>query len=315
SAALSAASSTENQARAARLAAQAADSQVEQARATMEKMEVDYNRFLNLREEGVATQAEFEQIELGYNSARLGYEAAFAGAEAAWAQARAAELGVEAAFKQASQIAELIDDGTLRAPFDGRIATKSLDQGTIAGPGMPVYKIVGDGEETGNQLEIGFRIPEVIFGKTYIGMPIYINLLSCEREIQTAINSMGPEVREGGRTVEVISYIPLDSLCLLPGMFGTVKIPLESRENVIKLPDEAVIELETEQFVYLAEGDKAVKRVVTLGLREAGFIEIVDGLTGNEDVIVIGNRYLTDGAKITLRTAGSDSVNAQGEPD
>jgi multidrug efflux pump subunit AcrA (membrane-fusion protein) len=312
SAALSGAASAESQARAAGLAAEAADAQVEQARAALDKMEADYNRFKTLYEEGVATQSEFEQMELGYQSAQLALQAARSGADASWAQARAAELGATAASSQAAQVAELIADGTLRAPFGGRIASRMAEPGDMAGPGVPVFRLVGEGDAVDNRLEVRFSVPEVLVGSTYVGMPLYVNLLSCEREIETAIDTLGPEVHEDARTVSGIAYIPLDAQCLLPGMFGTVRIPLETHDNAVKLPEEAVIELETEQFVYVSSGDVAQKRPVTLGLREEGMVEIVSGVNPDDDVIVAGNRYLSDGAKIVLSGTPADSTGTQG---
>jgi multidrug efflux pump subunit AcrA (membrane-fusion protein) len=291
-----------NQAHAAELAARAAQSQVATAQAAFEQAERDYNRFKTLHDEGVATESEFEKVRLGYESARNGVQAARDGAAAAAAQAEAARAGVQAAQNSANGVAELVSNGTLRAPFSGRIASRMADPGTLAGPGMPVYRLVADGAASDNRLEVRYRVPESIITHLSIGTPAYLNLLSMKQELPLTIDSLGPEISDS-RTAQLISYVTTDSLPLLPGMFGTVRIPIERHTNALLLPENALIDLTTEQLVYVAEGDVAHKRNVTVGLREEGQVEILSGITESDDVIVAGNRYLSDGAKIVRQQA------------
>ncbi len=301
SAAASAVEAAESQAEAANLAASASESQVLQARAVAEQMETDYKRFQILFAEGVATQAEFEQIELGYESAQLALQAAVDGADAAWAQAESALAGVGAAGGQATQIAEMIEDGTLRAPFGGRIAGRMAEPGTVVGPGTPVFRIIGEGETVQNQMEVVFDIPESTIDRVHLGATLYLDLLACEEEIIASVDRIGPEVKGDSRTIEIIAYIPMDSTCLIPGMFGTVRIPLEVHEDAILVPEDAVLEFEDVKLVYIADGEIAVRREVRTGIREEGIVEIIDGITSTDEVIVVGNSFLTDGAKIEIR--------------
>jgi multidrug efflux pump subunit AcrA (membrane-fusion protein) len=300
-AALNAVESAGRQAEAAELASQAARAQVAQAEAVFQQAEADYTRFQALYEDGVATQSEFEKVGLGYETARLSVEAARDAAAAAEAQAQAANAGVQAASDQARQVAQVIDDGTLRAPFSGRIVERTADPGTVAGPGMPVFRLVSGNEAGSSHLEARFSVPEMLACTVSIGTPVHIKLLSCAEEIVADIDRIGGEVRERGRTVEAVADISTDTLPLLPGMFGTLRIPLERHEGAILLPEEAVLDLETEQVVFVADGDVARKRPVTVGMREEGMIEIVEGLSESDEVVVAGNRYLSDGARIMRR--------------
>jgi RND family efflux transporter MFP subunit len=84
-------------------------------------------------------------------------------------------------------------------------------------------------------------------------------------------------------------------LTLRPGTFGEVAIEVESRENALVVPQMAVID---RGFVYVAQGGKAVKKAVRLGLQTSDSVEILSGLQEGESVIVEGNFSLEDGAPI-----------------
>ena len=120
---MSQAEGARSQAHAAELAAEAATAQVDMARASADQAETDFHRFESLLSDGVATEAEYEQAKLRYDTAMIGLQAAMDQSDAASAQAVAARDGVDAVVAQAGQVSEMIADGTLRAPFSGRIAT------------------------------------------------------------------------------------------------------------------------------------------------------------------------------------------------
>ena len=299
------------QAEAAALAVKAAESQVEMAQAASDQAETDYKRYESLYKDGVATQAEFEQVKLRRDSSKLALQGATDQTEAARSQASAAQAGVQAVRDQAGGISVMIDNGTLRAPFGGRIGTRFTDEGTVVGPGTPVYSLIGEGEDVANRLEIRLDIPESVLGAVTAGTAVYLNLSSCEKEIQTAVDHLGAEVKSDSRTVEVVAYLSRDSTCLLPGMFGTVRIPIEEHSNALLVPEKAVIELEDVKLIYIAQGETAARREVETGIRDEGLVEITSGIGANDEVIVVGNRFLADGAKITIHNKAEGTASTQ----
>jgi RND family efflux transporter MFP subunit len=314
-----AAKSSEESARsmaiAADIAADAVTTQVDLARASFEQAQRDFDRMQALHEDNVATQAEFERAQLSLESAELGLRQAEESTDAARAQAEAAWSGVDAAADQALQFAELIGDGTLRAPFSGYITSRMADPGMVTAAGIPVYKLIASGEGLYENLEIHFDLPEAIIGHISVGMSVYVNFQSCDEEISATITRIGREIDTESRTVEIICLLDNGTGCLMPGMFGSVRIPLIIHDNAILLPEEAVIELENENIVFIADGDTARRVTVTTGLVEDGTIEILDGLTHEDAVIVVGNRYLSDGAGIRIMNGNSSSVDSGNAPE
>ncbi|MCX6646974.1 MAG: efflux RND transporter periplasmic adaptor subunit [bacterium] len=308
-AALSQADAIVGQAEAADVGIEIARSHVEQAEAAFNLAETNYNRFKTLREDGVATQSEFEQVELQYESARLSLEAAHDGVTAAQAQSDTAHAAIQAARDNAAQVAEIIANGTLVAPFNGRIVSRLVDPGNVVGAGTPIFILQGEGDEVANRLELRFNLPENMLGEVNVGTSLLIGLPSCDQEVEAPVDHTGSAVDLTSRSIEVVAYVANDTTCLLPGMFVSVNIPLQIHDNAIVIPDKAVIEIAGETFVYVANGDTAQKRIVTLGIREGDNIEILSGLELSDMVITVGNTFLEDGAKIRTTTDGSGTLS------
>jgi multidrug efflux pump subunit AcrA (membrane-fusion protein) len=73
----------------------------------------------------------------------------------------------------------------------------------------------------------------------------------------------------------------------------------------VLVPAQAVVREANETAVFIANGDKAERRAVTVGLSDAKQAEITDGIKAGESVIVSGQAGLPDGAKISVSAAES----------
>jgi RND family efflux transporter MFP subunit len=89
---------------------------------------------------------------------------------------------------------------------------------------------------------------------------------------------------------------------LKPGMFIQASIVSERRENVATIPREAVAKRAGRDVAFVIDGQRAVMRIVRLGVRERLSIEIRDGVTAGERVAVRGLETLTDGTRVRVIT-------------
>jgi RND family efflux transporter, MFP subunit len=87
---------------------------------------------------------------------------------------------------------------------------------------------------------------------------------------------------------------------LKPGMFARVGIVLERRSAALRIPRGAIVEAEGAPTVFVANGDKAEQRSIKTGLTNAGLIEVIDGLSGDERIVVVGQNGLKSGSSIRL---------------
>ena len=89
---------------------------------------------------------------------------------------------------------------------------------------------------------------------------------------------------------------------LRPGMFVEAAIIAEQRENVPVVPRDAVTQRAGQSVVFVIDGQRAVRRNVSLGLRDDNQIEVRDGVVPGERVVVRGLETLTDGTRVRVIT-------------
>jgi membrane fusion protein (multidrug efflux system) len=86
-------------------------------------------------------------------------------------------------------------------------------------------------------------------------------------------------------------------------MFLTVGLE-KKRDNVLLIPEEALVPREGRQYVFVVENGKAVEREVTLGGRAPGLAEIRSGLAAGAQVITEGTQRVRTGGAVQV-TPGS----------
>ena len=73
------------------------------------------------------------------------------------------------------------------------------------------------------------------------------------------------------------------------------------KKDSVSVPEQSVVLRPSGSVVYEAVNDKAIARKVKTGITQDGWIEIIDGIEANKDIIVDGAGYLTNDAKIIIK--------------
>lgn len=110
-------------------------------------------------------------------------------------------------------------------------------------------------------------------------------------------------------TSRLKAVFPNNDYALFPNQFVNVRLSLDTKKNVIIIPNAAVQRGPTGTFVYVVKEDSSVSvRPVKLGLSEAGDIAVDDGLQPGERVVTDGAEKLTEGMKVTIPTPAPDAA-------
>ncbi|MEE8137912.1 MAG: efflux RND transporter periplasmic adaptor subunit, partial [Thermoanaerobaculia bacterium] len=117
---------------------------------------------------------------------------------------------------------------------------------------------------------------------------------------QGRIRQISPIVDIATGTIKVTIEAEGPPVEVRPGSFVTIGIVRETRPDTLLVPREAVLRELQKAHVFVADGDLAVKRTVTLGLEEGDLIEALSGVEAGEKVIVAGQGGLKDGSPIKL---------------
>ncbi|MFZ5861718.1 MAG: efflux RND transporter periplasmic adaptor subunit [Nitrospirota bacterium] len=191
---------------------------------------------------------------------------------------------------------ERLNKATIRAPFGGKLGLRQVSPGDYVQPGQAVVNL-----EDVSTVKVDFRVPEARVNQVAVGQSVALRVDAIPgRAFSGAIAAMDPRLDEATRTALVRARIPNPRGELLPGMFARVAVIVGERASALLVPEQAVVPVGDEAFVFRVLDGKAARVKVVIGRRAAGEAEIVSGL-GPEDLVVVGGQTkIRDGAAVTV---------------
>lgn len=264
-----------------------AESAITAAKSQLDLAQVTFNRMQDLLNKRSITNQEFDEA-----SARL--KAAQAGVD----MARAKRIQLDSKIAQIEQEVRAADIqrgyAEVTAPFAGTIITKSVEPGTLAVPGAPLFTIEREGT-----YRLEASVEESRLALARVGRTVSVTIDGIDRTFTARVVELVPSVDAAARTGTV--KIDLPALPeLRSGLFGRAKFDTGARK-ALTIPTTSVVERGQLQSVYVAENNIAHARLVTLGTRTNEKVEVLSGLNQGDRVIVPIPSGLSDGAPIEVR--------------
>ena len=193
---------------------------------------------------------------------------------------------------------------TIRAPFDGFVGLRRINIGDYATIGQELVDVVQL-----DPLRVAFSVPETLLPKVLPGQSITISVDAYPGETFTGeITAVAPKTEVQGHSLEVRAELPNEALKLRPGLFVRIDVSLGTKPDAIVIPEQAIWPLGQDKIVYIVEDGKAFQRVVQIGERQPGAVEIVAGLEAGEIIVIAGQMKLFEGASV--QAAGTPSAAA-----
>lgn len=186
----------------------------------------------------------------------------------------------------------------ITAPADGVVDTQIASVGDYLRPGDPLCTLVANGK-----LRAHLPFPESAISRIKRGTPVRLTSPQVPgRVYESKISEIRPGISTGARTMEAL--VELDSDGSLHGG-GSIdaRVVIESKAAALAVPEQSVVLRPAGRVVYVIQDGKARQQVVRIGARQAGMIEITEGLKGGEQVVQEGAGFLTDGAPVALKAA------------
>jgi multidrug efflux pump subunit AcrA (membrane-fusion protein) len=258
-------------------AAEAARHQAEIARAEalVENARIAQARARELVERGIISRREMENADREV-----------ADAQAEVARAEAARRASEAAGARA----------IIRAPFAGVVAQRLHNPGDVV-QGIatdPILRLVDP-----DRLEVTAPIPASDAPRVLPGAAARVT--SVPEPIRLIVTTRAVA---GGGGADPIARLTFAAGFAMP-VDSRVDIEIEGEEhvNAVLVPADAILRTGDQASVMVAAGNRAERRVVTTGLSDSEFVEIVSGVEAGEFVITRGQAGLADGAVISVDQA------------
>jgi membrane fusion protein (multidrug efflux system) len=195
-----------------------------------------------------------------------------------------------------AEVQAKLDKMTIKAPFEGVAGLRQVSPGAYVKAGQDIARLEGIGT-----LKLDFRVPETFLRKIRTTQEAQLSVDAFPGEsFRGAIYAIEPSVDEQTRTVLLRARIPNPGARLKPGMFARVNLVLETRENALLVPEQALVPRGNDRFVFRLLDGKAVQTKVEIGLRRPGDVEIVKGLKAGEAIVTDGQLRLQDGSAVTV---------------
>jgi RND family efflux transporter MFP subunit len=202
---------------------------------------------------------------------------------------------------------------TVRARFNGVVAKRYHNAGDLvdATAADPVIRVVDP-----RRLEVSASVPIPDVTRIVVGAAGHLKNPAGEGEIELKVVSRPAAVDPGTAAVPIRLAFAASDVAPV-GTPVQITIDAEEHRTAVLVPAEAIVHEGDEAAVFIVKGDKAERRVVTVGINDGAHAEITSGVKAGEPVIVKGQAGLPDGATITTEAPDAEDKadDAKGKPD
>lgn len=249
--------------------------QLEQARLNLEEAEQNFVRNQELIKRELISEQEFQTQEAVYKQRKLDYQNRQEGYK---------DLQLQLNYTQ------------IRALSEGFITERLIEVGDRVNANEQVYTI-----EDFKPLLIRVYVPTSDAIKLETGMlaDVMTQVLA-GAVFKGNVKLINPRIDNQTGTVKVTVEVIDESLRLTPGMFVEVRIAIGAKENIVTIPRRAILYKQNKTYVFVMNRNLVSQREVQIGLTEEDYVEVTDGLTEGEVIVVVGVEGLKDGQRVDV---------------
>jgi membrane fusion protein (multidrug efflux system) len=271
--------------------------QVARAEADRDVAQRNLERTKQLMAQNASSQADLERADAGYRAAQASYDL----------------------------LKTRLDRSVVRAPFGGVVGRRLVSIGTYVNSQTPLITL-----QTVNPQHASFQVPERYADQLRRGQLVSFQVAALPgRNFSGEVVFVDPVVELPGRTILIKARVPNTEHRLQAGMFIEAQLATSIRPNAIVVPEDAILPVQGSTFVWVVKDGKADRRQVSLGVRTAGWAEILGGGIEAGDQVVVGGaerlfpnapvmpqvverrRGAPTGAESTAATAPRDSAKSR----
>jgi RND family efflux transporter MFP subunit len=259
------------------------DASITQATAGYNNAKKDYDRFVNLFAQQSASQKELDDMTARYEMAKA---------------------GLEAAKQMRNEVMAQFSYSNITAPFSGTVTNTFVKEGDMANPGMPLVSIEG-----ASRLQVTAMVSESDISNVKNGMPVKINVKSLNKEVAGKVSEVSLSAKNtGGQYLVKVTLDKMDKE-ILSGMFVNVQFQKAKKEitqsvksDIVLVPESALVRQGQLTGVYTVGSDNvAILRWLRIGKTFGNQLEVLSGLSVDEQYIVSAEGKLFNGAKVSVQ--------------
>ena len=187
----------------------------------------------------------------------------------------------------------------IRSNVNGIILEKYKEGGELLGVGQAIIKIGDD-----SRINLLINIPEELANKLNIGLSANIKFNGIESIYTGILTKKYPEINKKTGLLSLEFQVNNEENLLKKGMTGKLELVLEEKNNVLKIPKEAIIEKNGKSYVFVVVNNYAEEREVLLGITDDSNVEVLKGLKMQDKIVIDGNKNLKGNDKVYIWKEG-----------
>ena len=257
------------------------DASILQATAGYNNAKKDYDRFVNLFKQQSASQKELDDITARYEMAKA---------------------GLEGAKQMRNEVMAQFSYSNISAPFSGIVTNTFVKEGDMANPGMPLVSVEG-----ASRLQVTAMVSENDIASIKKGMPVTVLVKSSNANLTGKVSEVSlSATNTGGQYLVKVNLDKTDS-SVLSGMFVNVQFPIENKKQAaqndsVLIPQSALVKQGQLTGIYtIGTGNVAILRWLRIGKNFGNQVEVLSGLSSNEQYIVSADGKLYNGALVSIQ--------------
>ena len=260
------------------------DASILQATAGYNNAKKDYDRFVALFAQQSASQKELDDMTSRYEMAKA---------------------GLEGAKQMRNEVMAQFSYSNITAPFSGEVTNTFVKEGDMANPGMPLVSVEGV-----SRMQVTAMVSESDIAQIKSGMPVKVLVKSINKEVSGKVSEVSGSAKNTGGQYLVKVTLNATDKAILSGMFVNVQFPIANKpktETTVKsdkvmVPESALVKQGQLTGIYtIASGKTAILRWIRTGKSFGNQVEVLSGLSANEQYIVSAEGKLYNGALVSIQ--------------
>ncbi|MDY6814842.1 MAG: efflux RND transporter periplasmic adaptor subunit [Pseudomonadota bacterium] len=266
-----------------RLNAEIDEAALRTRRAEAQLAEQEFKRVSDLLPRRAVSQSQYDQAKANYDAAR----------------ARVNEAEAQ------------LNKKIIRAPFDGTVGIRMVDQGEYLATGTSIVEI-----NMLNPIYVDYTLSEKNLPDIATGFPVKATVAAVpDAEFEGEISAINTSVNPETRTVRVRGTLQNEQQLLRPGMFATIMTLQPEDNEVVTVPRTAISYNTYGDFVFVVEkndnGELVVnRRTVSTGQTREGRVAILSGLEAGETVVSKALLRLRAGQRVEIQEDAGQTQEA-----
>ncbi|MEX2137626.1 MAG: efflux RND transporter periplasmic adaptor subunit [Pirellulales bacterium] len=309
--------------RAMEAAAKTAETHIRQAEAAVartaaqhERWKSEHRRISELAERGSVTnrlvdetlnqlkaaEAAQHEAEAAVDSAKAAFAQSQADTEKAKSEQVAAVAEVEVAKATQAKAKAMLAYTEIKAPFRGVVSQRHVDTGhftqtTRSTDARPLFVV-----SQSDTVRVFVDVPELEAAWVDPGDSAIVQVQALRnKQTKAKVTRTSWTLNSSNRALRTEIDVSNERHELRPGMYATVRITLDERPDALVLPGSAVVYADNEAFCHCVDDGKIVRRLLTLGIRSGGEVEVLEGLSGEETVVLLQPASFKPGQSVAVR--------------